>query len=29
MTEGVRYPTFAFITGGARGAEEGIPPPPR
>ena len=28
MTEGVRYPTFAFITGGVGQADEGIPPQP-
>ena len=28
MTEGVRYPTFAFITGGAGQADDGIPPQP-
>ena len=28
MTEGVRFPTFAFITGGAGQANEGIPPQP-
>ena len=27
-TQGVRYPTFAFITGGAGQANEGIPPQP-
>lgn len=26
MTEGVRYPTLAFQTGGAGQADEGIPP---
>ena len=25
---GVRYPTFAFITGGAGQADDGIPPQP-
>lgn len=28
MTEGVRFPTLAFITGGAGQANEGIPPQP-
>lgn len=28
MTEGVRFPTFAFITGGAGQADDGIPPQP-
>ena len=28
MTEGVRYPTLAFQTGGAGQADEGIPPQP-
>ena len=28
MTQGVRYPTFAFITGGAGQADDGIPPQP-
>ena len=28
MTEGVRYPTFAFITGGAGEAADGISPQP-
>ena len=28
MTEGVRYPTLAFITGGAGQANDGIPPQP-
>ena len=28
MTEGVRFPTFAFITGGAGEANDGIPPQP-
>ena len=27
-TQGVRYPTFAFITGGAGQADDGIPPQP-
>ena len=27
-TQGVRYPTMAFITGGAGQADEGIPPQP-
>lgn len=26
--QGVRYPTFAFITGGAGQADDGIPPQP-
>ena len=28
MTEGVRFPTFAFITGGSGQADDGIPPQP-
>ncbi|MBR6663695.1 MAG: pyruvoyl-dependent arginine decarboxylase [Alphaproteobacteria bacterium] len=28
MTQGVRYPTFAFITGGAGQSDDGIPPQP-
>lgn len=28
MTEGVRFPTMAFITGGAGQADDGIPPQP-
>ena len=28
MTEGVRFPTLAFITGGTGQAKEGIPPQP-
>ena len=28
MTEGVRFPTFEFITGGAGQADDGIPPQP-
>ena len=28
MTEGVRFPTLAFITGGAGQADDGIPPQP-
>ena len=28
MTQGVRYPTFAFITGGTGQSDDGIPPQP-
>ena len=28
MTEGVRFPTFAFITGGSGQSDDGIPPQP-
>ena len=28
MTQGVRFPTMAFITGGAGQADDGIPPQP-